>query len=74
MGTILFLAVAVVLVFLGRVGFIVYETLLMDFDFNRPWHEDETTSEQLPEPKETIVDKAHPTVIKLQKLSTASLH
>ena len=31
---------------LANVGFIIYETLCMDFDFKRPWHDDNNQPEQ----------------------------
>lgn len=37
MVTLVFLLALAVLAFLGKVGFIVYQAMSMDFDFNRPW-------------------------------------
>ena len=38
--------VTALLVFLGRVSFILYEALSMDFDFNRPWPNETVQTEQ----------------------------
>ncbi|MGB3589768.1 MAG: hypothetical protein WBA23_24685 [Tunicatimonas sp.] len=44
METLMYLTLAGVLVYLGRIGFIVYEALQMDFNFERPWPEDTSTT------------------------------
>ncbi len=46
MEIIAYLLVTGLLVFLGRVGFILYEVLSMDFDFNRPWPDEITQTGQ----------------------------
>ncbi len=42
------------LAFLGRVGFIIYEVLSMDFDFNRPWPQDVISTNQVQESKASV--------------------
>ena len=40
MKFIVIISAAGVLGFFGKVGFVIYEALCMDFDFDRPWPED----------------------------------
>ena len=54
METIGILLAAATIVFLGRVGFILYEVLAMDFDFNRPWPKEQAAVSQVQKPKAPV--------------------
>lgn len=40
METLVYLSLTVALIYLGRIGFLIYEAWQMDFNFERPWPED----------------------------------
>ena len=52
MKSILILSSISALVFLGKIGLIAYETMRMDFNFDKPWPE-----ETLPSGRGAIVEK-----------------
>ena len=51
METLMYLILAGVLVYFGRIGFIIYEILQMDFNFKQPWPEDTVINELKKKPK-----------------------